>query len=134
MIEHQENRSAPAADPALIEAFKGVATSIIGDNLYRLPGATGLRPFHRGGTMAGTAATSCTAAGDNLFIHKALEFVRPGDVLIADGGGDVSRALIASTRGTAGLVIDGAIRDTGAIGKSDLPVFARADQYPSLYR
>lgn len=122
MIEHQQNRSAPAADPAFIEAFKGVATSIISDNLYRLPGATGLRPFHRGSKMAGAAVTICTAAGDNLFIHKALELVRAGDVLVVDGGGDVSRALIgeiivliASTRGAAGLAIDGAIRDTGRL-------------------
>lgn len=44
--------------------------------------------------MAGTAVTVRTAPGDNLFIHKALEFVRPGDVIVVDGGGDVSRALI----------------------------------------
>ncbi|MGL9623244.1 RraA family protein [Bradyrhizobium sp. U531] len=141
MIEPQQNPCAPSADPALIEAFKTVATSIISDNLGRLPGATGLTPFHRGGPMAGTAVTVRTAAGDNLSIHKALDLIRPGDVLVVDGGGDVSRALIgeimlliATSRNAAGLVIDGAIRDTGAIAKSDLPVFARAANHRGPYK
>ena len=45
------------ADPALIAQFRKAATAVISDNLARLPGAVGLRPFHRGGTMAGTALT-----------------------------------------------------------------------------
>jgi len=140
MIGTRENQSASSADPVLLEAFKSAATSIISDNLQRLPGAN-LRPFHRGGPMAGTAMTVRTAPGDNLFIHKALELVRPGDVIVVDGGGDLSRALvgeimslIASTRGAAGLVIDGAIRDAGAIGQSDFPVFARAANHRGPYK
>ena len=120
------------ADPALIEAFARSSTAIISDNLSRLPGAIGLRPFYRGGTMAGTALTVRTAVGDNLFIHKALELVRPGDIVVVDGGGDCSRALvgeimatIASTRGAAGLVIDGAVRDARALIASSFPCFAR---------
>jgi RraA family protein len=129
-----QDRALPAqADAALIRAFSNSATAVISDNLSRLPGAIGIRPFHRGGVMAGTALTVRTRAGDNLMIHKALDLVRPGDVIVVDGDGDTTRALIgeimatiASTRGSAGLVIDGAIRDAGAIGKSDFPVFARA--------
>jgi len=135
-----QNPSAPSADKALIEAFKNAATSIISDNLDRLPGAN-LRPFHKGGSMAGTAVTIRTAPGDNLFIHKALELVRPGDVVVVDGGGDTSRALIgeimsliASTRGAAGMVIDGAIRDAGALGQSSFPVFARAANHRGPYK
>ena len=67
--------------------------------------------------MAGPAFTIRTAAGDNGVIHQAfLELFRPGDVLVVDGGGDTSRALIgeiiaqiAEHRGAAGFVIDGAI-------------------------
>ena len=36
--------SVPKAAPALIEAFRNAPTSIISDNLSRLPGAVGLAP------------------------------------------------------------------------------------------
>ena len=66
--------------------FTGVATAVISDNLDRLPGAIGLRPFHKGGTMAGPAFTVRTASGDNRAIHLALDAFKPGDVLVIDGG------------------------------------------------
>lgn len=128
-------------DPGFIEAFKSCSTAVISDNLDRLPGAIGLRPFHRRGIMVGPALTVRTASGDNLFIHKALELIKPGDVLVVDGGGDTSRALvgeimisIASTRGAAGIVIDGAIRDLGAIRKLDFPCFARGVIHRGPYK
>jgi RraA family protein len=137
-----QDRALPTqADAALIKEFSNTATAVISDNLSRLPGAIGIRPFHRSGVMAGTALTVQTRAGDNLMIHKALDLVRPGDVIVVDGDGDTTRALIgeimatiASTRGAAGLVINGAIRDAGAIGKSDFPVFARAAIHRGPYK
>jgi RraA family protein len=129
------------ADPILIAQFRNAATAIISDNLSRLPGAIGLKPFHRGGTMAGTALTVRVAAGDNLFIHQALELIRPGDVIVVDGDGDVSRALvgeimatIAAHRGGAGFVIDGALRDAGVLAKGDFPCFARAAIHRGPYK
>jgi RraA family protein len=129
------------ADPALIAQFRNAATAVISDNLARLPGAVGIRPFHRGGTMAGTALTVRVAAGDNLVIHQALELVRPGDVIVVDGGGDISRALVgeimatvAISRGAAGFVIDGAIRDAGVLAKQDFPCFARAAIHRGPYK
>ena len=125
----------------LAAMFKTAPTAIISDNLDRLPGAVGLRPFHRGGSMAGTAFTIRTAAGDNRVIHQALELFQPGDVLVVDGGGDVTRALvgeimslIAELRGAAGLVIDGAIRDALVLSQSDFPVFARAAIHRGPYK
>src|SRR3954468_1965166 len=129
------------ADPDLITQFLSAATAVISDNLARLPGAVGLRPFHKGGTMAGTALTVRTAPGDNLAIHQALELVRPGDVIVVDGGGDVSRALvgdimttIARYKKAAGYVIDGAVRDAGAIAQSDFPCFAKAAIHKGPYK
>ncbi len=131
----------PKPTPALIEAFRTAPTSIVSDNLSRLPGAVGLRPFHRGGHLVGAAFTVRTRPGDNLAIHKALEMVGPGDVIVVDGGGDETRALIgeimlniAQYRGAAGYVIDGAIRDVGAIAASDFPVFARAAIHRGPYK
>jgi len=129
----------PAAE--LLEAFRDAPTSIISDNLDRLPGAVGLRPFHRGGQLLGVAFTVKTRPGDNLAIHQALELVGPGDVIVVDGGGDESRALIgeimlniARHRGAAGYVIDGAIRDADALAASDFPVFARAAIHRGPYK
>src|SRR5438552_18479690 len=125
----------------LIEAFKNAPTSVISDNLARLPGAVGLRPFHRGGRLVGTAFTVRTRPGDNLAIHRALELVGPGDVIVVDGGGDETRALvgeimknIAEYRGASGYVIDGAIRDVAAFTASDFPCFARAVIHRGPYK
>ncbi len=131
----------PKPAPEIIAAFKGAPTSIISDNLQRLPGAVGLRPFHEGGALAGVAFTVRTRPGDNLAIHKALELVGPGDVIVVDGGGDESRALvgeimknIAQWRGAEGYVIDGAIRDAGALATDTFPMFARAAIHRGPYK
>jgi len=121
--------------------FRGVSTATISDNLDRLPSLVGLRPFHRGGQLLGTAITVRVRAGDNLAIHQALNDVRPGDVVVVDGGGDTSRALvgdimkaIAESHGAAGFVIDGAIRDSAAFAGSDFPCFARAVIHRGPYK
>jgi RraA family protein len=133
--------SATPANPAVIERFRSAATAVISDNLSRLPGAVGIRPFHKAGILVGTALTVRTCPGDNLVIHEALDLIRPGDVLVVDGGGDTSRALlgeimltIAQSRGAAGIVIDGAIRDVGVISQSTFPCFAKAAIHKGPYK
>ena len=91
--------------------------------------------------MVGTALTVRTAIGDNLAIHRALDLIRPGDVVVIDGGGDTTRALVgeimttlAATRGAAGMVVDGAIRDAGALARSPFPCFARAAIHRGPYK
>lgn len=127
--------------PALIEAFRTAPTSVISDNLARLPGAVGLRPFHRSGRLVGAAFTVRTRPGDNLAIHRALELVGPGDVIVVDGGGDETRALvgeimknIAEHRGAVGYVIDGAIRDVASFAAGDFPCFARTAIHRGPYK
>jgi regulator of RNase E activity RraA len=133
--------SVPKPAPALIDAFRSAPTSVISDNLARLPGAVGLRPFHRTGRLVGAAFTVRTRPGDNLAIHRALELAGPGDVIVVDGGGDETRALvgeimknIAQYRGAAGYVIDGAIRDVAAFAASDFPCFACAVIHRGPYK
>ena len=127
--------------PEALSALKDVPVAVISDNLDRLPGAVGLRAYHRSGAMLGVALTVKTRAGDNLAIHQALEKIQPGDVLVVDGGGDVSRALvgeimkaIAESKGCAGFVIDAAIRDVGAFASSDFPCFARGVNHRGPYK
>ena len=124
---------APRLAATLLDQSRGAATSVISDSLGRLPAIVGLRPFHTGARLLGTALTVKVREGDNLYVHQALELVRFGDVLVVDGGGDVSRALVgeimmtlARSRGAAGFVIDGAIRDVAAFAEADFPCYARA--------
>ncbi|MDH0746816.1 RraA family protein [Pseudomonas sp. GD03842] len=126
---------------ALLAAYTRTSTSIISDCLDRLPGAR-LMPFHRiEGTMAGIALTVKVPCGDNRAIHQALDILGPGQVLVVDGGGDLSRALmgdimaaIAEKRGAAGVVVDGAIRDLATIGQGAFPMFARAGFHRGPYK
>ncbi|MBR0974587.1 MULTISPECIES: RraA family protein [Bradyrhizobium] len=133
--------SVPKPPAEIIEGFRGAPTSVISDNLARLPGAVGLKPYHRGGKLVGTAFTVRTRPGDNLAIHRALELVGPGDVIVVDGGGDETRALvgeimknIAQWRKAEGYVIDGAIRDVAAFAGDDFPCYARAVIHRGPYK
>jgi RraA family protein len=124
--------SPPRASQQHLAAFASLPTSNISDNMLRHHGAGArLRPFHRGGTLVGTAFTVKTRPGDNLLTHKAIDMAAPGDVILVDAGGALDHAIIgeimsshAKKRGIAGMIIDGAIRDVDAISASDFPIYA----------
>lgn len=125
---------ADGPEAAIVEAFKGIPVAAIGDAMSRNVGAIGLRQYHERleAVLCGPAVTVRVRPGDNLMIHKALMMVQPGDVLVIDGGGDVSQALVGGlmrttclARGLGGLVIDGAIRDLCEWAQDGMPIFAR---------
>ena len=81
--------------------------------------------------LAGPALTVDVRPGDNLMIHAAMSLAKPGDVLVIDGKGDQTAALMGTIMmtackqlGLAGVVIDGAVRDSLEIDEMDYPVFA----------
>ncbi|MCO5178106.1 MAG: RraA family protein [Thermomicrobiales bacterium] len=120
----------------------GLATPLLSDSMGRLPGAAGLLPYHRNARrMVGPAFTVRTRGDDNLMIHKALDMAEPGDVIVVDGGGELSHALVgemmlthAMVRKLGGIVIDGAIRDVSAIAAAEFPVFARGVTHRGPYK
>lgn len=129
----------PRCAPDLLEAFRSVVTSHLSDCMGRLYGVVGLHRYHRTGKLVGTAFTVKTRPGDNLMVHEALDRAAPGDVLVVDGGGDVTNALLgelmgmhAKERGLAGFVVDGAIRD--AAWFDDFPCYARAHVHRGPYK
>lgn len=92
----------------------------------------GLRALGPGMIAAGPALTVRCRPGDNLALHLALAAARPGQVLAVDYGGSLDSgpfgevmAVAAQARGLAGLVIDGAVRDSAQIVALGFPVFAR---------
>ncbi|MEX3936195.1 RraA family protein [Paraburkholderia phymatum] len=140
-IGWREYESAPQVSTATLDALRELAVSLLSDNMARASGIMGLQPYHRRKAMAGTAVTVRTRAGDNLAIHRAFDFCRPGDVLVIDGGGELTQALMgdimasyAESLGVQGLVIDGAIRDVGAIRQRDFPVYARGFTHRGPYK
>src|ERR1051326_463594 len=88
----------------LVAAFSTVPTAHASDCLGRSVGAAGLHPYHGIGAMCGPAVTVRTRPGDNLMIHKAMSMMQPGDVLVVDGGGDVSQAVTGGLMGTSPMV------------------------------
>ena len=133
---------ARAVDLALARSFLGVPVANVSDCMARMTaGGARLRPMHGSGAMAGPALTVKTRPGDNLMVHKALQLAVPGDVIVVDAGGDLTNAIIgeimtsyARSRGVAGIVINGAIRDCGAIRQGDFPVYAAGVTHRGPYK
>lgn len=121
-----------AVDHEWIEKFKDLPVANISDSMHRMyAGGAALRPVHREGKLVGRALTVKAPPGDNLMLHKAIDMAVDGDVIVADAGGDVTHALMgemmlgyALTRGIAGFVLNGAIRDADAFMETNLPSYA----------
>ncbi len=81
--------------------------------------------------IAGSAYTVKLAKGDNLMLHAAIYEAPAGSIVVVDAGDD-SHAVaggnvcaIAQSRGIAGMIIDGVIRDLAEIREAKFPVYAR---------
>jgi len=133
------------ASAAQIAAARGLATSLLSDNMGRLTGDAGrLRPVHSAPAavdLCGPALTVRTRPGDNLIIHKAIDMISPGEVLVIDGAGELNNALIgeimasiAKKNGAAGAVVDGAIRDAAALAAMGFPVYAAGYSHRGPYK
>lgn len=108
------------------------ASSILADVAGRRGALHGrIQPLAPTMRFAGTAITVEVRPGDNLMIHAAMAIARPGDVIVVDGKGDLSSALMGEIMsqqcvalGVAAVVIDGAVRDSEAIRELQFPMFA----------
>ena len=139
----RKNPSAPSVDAKILAALREIPVAALSDNMHRNIGTAGLDPYHKpvAATMAGTAVTARSRGGDNLTYLRALEFCRPGDVLVVDAGGDLNNAVVggilsfyAAQIGVQGVVIDGAIRDVAEIRAREFPVYARGVTHRGPYK
>jgi RraA family protein len=118
--------------PAIVSRASAFAASILADVAGRRGTLDGrIAPLLPSMRLAGPALTVEVRAGDNLLVHAAIAIARPGDVLVIDGKGDRTCALMGSLMlsacrqiGLAGVVIDGAIRDSEALRELGFPVFS----------
>lgn len=121
-------------DPELVKRFRGMPVANIDDNMGRTAAVdASIVPIGKG-QLLGTAFTIRVPQGDNLMFHAAMDLAKPGDVILIDAGGFENRAIFGElmaaycrSRGIAGIVCDGAIRDCDGISQmDDFPVYARS--------
>ncbi len=130
----EETRLTDEQVAELLARLQLLPVANVGDAMERISAVdSGIHPMWHGARLVARAYTVLTRSGDNQVIHEAVDRAAPGEVLVVNGFGDVSRALVgeliagrAKVNALAGFVIDGAIRDVDAIEQLQLPVFARA--------
>jgi 4-hydroxy-4-methyl-2-oxoglutarate aldolase len=93
---------------------------------------SGIKPISPKMKVCGPAYTIKTMPCDNMLLHRGYAYAKKGDVLVVNCSnfyeagywGDLM-SLGAMTKGIAGLVIDGCVRDADDIEKMKFPVFSR---------
>jgi 5-oxopent-3-ene-1,2,5-tricarboxylate decarboxylase/2-hydroxyhepta-2,4-diene-1,7-dioate isomerase len=139
-------RPAPVPDEVLRQ-LREVATATLTTQLQRRgirnPFIAGLRPTRPDLRMAGFAHTvryvpvrEDVVKADTRELNaqkQAIESISPGEVLVIDARGEPGAgtigdilALRALRRGAAGIVTDGGLRDSPAVGALDIPTYYRA--------
>jgi 4-hydroxy-4-methyl-2-oxoglutarate aldolase len=117
-----------------LAVWREFGTAEISDCLGRSMGMhAAIKPLDIGFRLVGQARTIRCMAGDNSALHAALNIAEKGDLLVVDGhsfenvaiwGGLMAYAAIR--KGIAGLVVDGAVRDSEEIRSLGFVTFARA--------
>ncbi len=121
----------PSAE--ITEQFRKFETPDISDLMNRLYTMSyEIRNLVNEDIIVGPACTVKVFPGDNLMVHKSLDIVQPGDIIVVDASGTRMNGVIgdlvaqkAKHRGVEGFVIDGLIRDIPGIREVGLPIFAR---------
>ena len=124
----------PMPSQELLDGFADLPAANIADTMGR---SCAMNPRIRlmsgfKGIMVGPALTVKARAGDNLFLHQALDMAQPGDIIVLSNDEDQTRFLMGEIMFTyakyqkklGGLVLDGPIRDVDALREMDLPVYA----------
>ena len=90
-----------------------------------------LRPAWVGAQIAAPVYPVRCTPGDNLAVHVAVTKAPRGSALVVDVGQVADRGywgevltMAAESAGIAGLVLDGGVRDTGALAAHGFPVFS----------
>lgn len=129
----------PAADltPAEIVRWTQVPVAVavdLGRDVGQIdPAIRPLRPAGHQPRLFGQAVTVRCEAPDFGAVLQALDVIQRGQVLVIDAGGHRDTAMIGDilsghlrNKGIAGVVCDGAVRDTGTLGGwDDFSVFSR---------
>jgi 4-hydroxy-4-methyl-2-oxoglutarate aldolase len=117
----------------LVRKFMNLPTG----NVCDAQGRTGaldhrIKPVSKKSQLCGTALTVDAGPRDNLAPWAALEFAKPGDIIVITTGEHLDCSVVgdiyvgmANNAGVAGIVTDGVVRDLPGINEVGIPVFAR---------
>lgn len=125
-------RDIERVSPEIVAKASTFAASILADVAGRRGTLNGrisaVSPSMR---VAGPAITVEIRPGDNLMIHAAMAIAQPGDVIVVDGKGDQTCALIGAimmnqckAMGLGGVIVDAAARDFEELRELGFPVFS----------
>ena len=123
--------SRPAAE--LLKRFERHDTAKICDSMGGY-GAVDyeIKPLENNMRFVGAALTVLTRPGDALYVQKAIDLTRPGDVIVIAAGGYKDVSVIGERlgyffkrKGAAAIVVDGAVRDAQGMVEDAPPTFAR---------
>jgi Demethylmenaquinone methyltransferase len=120
------------ADKSLVDLFKDLPVANIDDCMNRTAAVDpAIKPLNKT-PLLGSAFTVKVPEGDNLMLHKAMDMAQPGDVIVIDAGGDCNRSIFGElmityckSRGIAGVIVDGSVRDADALTEMDIAIYAR---------
>jgi 3-hexulose-6-phosphate synthase/6-phospho-3-hexuloisomerase len=113
------------------EVLARVSTANLSDAAHHRPCLADLRQITPGAKLVGPVLTVRTAPGDYAKPVEAIDLAEPGAVIAIDAGGAAPAVWgelaceSALARRLAGVVIDGAIRDTDEICRLGFPAHAR---------
>ncbi len=120
---------APSTGEAATERFSAATVHEAAGRTGALPAR--IRPVYSTAEIYGPAFPVLCPVGDNLWLHRAVAEASPGDILVvqttaADDYGYWGEILseAARARGLGGLVLDGGVRDVGALEIVGMPVFS----------
>lgn len=113
----------------LMDLYRDISSSTIG-HLTDFGFIKGLQPLFRPIRFIGNAVTVKIPHLDSIAVHKALEFIEPGDVMVIDMSGDIERSCwggivsyAASVKKLSGVVINGCVNDFNDIKSLQLPIY-----------
>ena len=116
----------------VVRRASAFAASVLADVAGRRGTLAGrIAPLSPSMRLAGPAFTIEIRPGDNLMIHAAMLMAKRGDILVVDGKGDRTCAVMGSIMirtcrelGIAGVVVDAAVRDTEELRELGFPVYS----------
>jgi 3-hexulose-6-phosphate synthase/6-phospho-3-hexuloisomerase len=118
-------------ESSIAEVLARTSAADVTEALHNAGAVEGLDAIVRGAKMAGPVLTVWTYPGDWAKPVEAIDTAEPGQVLVIDAGGKPpavwgeKATMSCLQRRLAGVVIDGAIRDTMNIREMGFPAFAR---------
>lgn len=115
----------------LYDVFSKVSAPNIADAMHKKGAMVSIRPLKKDYKLVGRALTVRTADGDWAKPVEAIDRAKKGEVIVINAGsghiaiwGELA-SWSCKMKGIAGVVIDGAVRDTDDIKAMEFPIFSR---------